>query len=58
MDLIADLPALIGFSGLGALVNFASQSNRERFLWGPLALVLAILCLKVARNDSKQRILV
>jgi hypothetical protein len=33
---------------IGALMNFASRSRWERFVWGPLALVLAVLCLIVA----------
>lgn len=35
---------------LGALANFLSQSAWERFLLGPVSLVLAGLCLVVARN--------
>ena len=34
----------------GALMNFASSSPWERFLWGPLALVLAGLCFVLARS--------
>lgn len=34
----------------GALMNFASSSPWERFGWGPLALVLAGLCLVVATS--------
>jgi hypothetical protein len=37
---------------LGALMNFASPSNWERFLWGPVALVLALLCFIVARGAT------
>lgn len=33
---------------IGALLNLASRSRWERFLWGPLALVLAAVCLIVA----------
>jgi hypothetical protein len=33
---------------VGALMNFASSSPYERFGWGPLALVLALLTLVVA----------
>lgn len=33
---------------IGAIVNFASTSRWERFGWGPIALVLAGLCLVVA----------
>lgn len=35
---------------VGALLNFASPSNWERFLGGPVALVLGMLCFFVARN--------
>jgi hypothetical protein len=35
---------------LGALANFLSQSVWERFLLGPVTLVLAGLCLVVARS--------
>jgi hypothetical protein len=31
-------------------MNFASSSPWERFLWGPLALLLAALCFVVARS--------
>ena len=37
---------------LGAVVNFASSSPWERFGWGPLALVLAILCVVLARSRA------
>lgn len=37
---------------LSALGNFASSSNWERFLLGPLALVQALLCLVVARGRA------
>lgn len=43
---------MIGLSMLGALLNFASPSNWERFLWGPVALILAMLCLLVARGGD------
>lgn len=35
---------------VGALMNFASPSAWERFLWGPFTLILAALCLLVARS--------
>lgn len=38
-----------GLVGLGAIVNFASSSRWERFGWGPLALVLAIGYVVLAR---------
>jgi hypothetical protein len=34
---------------IGAVPNFASQSRWENFIFGPLALVLAALCIVVAR---------
>ncbi|MGH3148513.1 MAG: hypothetical protein ACRDTR_22255, partial [Rubrobacter sp.] len=37
---------------LGALLNFASQSRWENYLWGPVALTLAILCAVVARSPT------
>lgn len=46
---------LVGVTVLGALVNLASPSSWERFLWGPVALVLAVLCLIVARGGSAVR---
>jgi len=40
--------ALVGGMTLSALGNFASSSPWERFLLGPIALLLALLCLVVA----------
>jgi hypothetical protein len=37
---------------LGALPNFASQSRWENFILGPLALVLAVLCIVVGRRAA------
>lgn len=37
---------------VGALMNIVSSSRWERYLWGPLALVLALLTLVVALNPS------
>jgi hypothetical protein len=37
---------------IGALPNFASQRRWENFIFGPLALVLAILCVVVARRAA------
>jgi hypothetical protein len=45
---------LVVLSALGAIVNFASSSRWERFGWGPLALVLALLSLVVAASGSGQ----
>jgi hypothetical protein len=41
---------LVGVSVLGAILNFASSSRWERFVWGPVALGLAVLCFLVARG--------
>ena len=35
---------------VGAVMNAASSSSWERFLWAPLALVLAVLCFVLARS--------
>jgi hypothetical protein len=43
---------LVGVLPLGAIMNFASTSSWERFLWGPVALILAGLCFVVARGGS------
>jgi hypothetical protein len=43
---------LIGVLALGAGLNFASPSDWERYLWGPAALILAGLCLLVARSGA------
>ena len=50
---------LFGVLLLGALMNFASPSGWERFIWGPFTLTLAVLCLLVARsggNTLQQRV--
>ena len=37
---------------IGSVPNLASQSRWETFIFGPLALVLAVLCIVVAlRSD-------
>ena len=38
---------------LGAVANFASQSRWENFIFGPFALVLAVLCVVVARGADE-----
>lgn len=38
---------------LGALLNFASASPWENFLWAPYSLTLAILCTVVARRSAR-----
>ena len=45
----------VALSALSALANFASSSNWERFLNGPIALLLALLCLIVARSATPLR---
>jgi hypothetical protein len=40
---------LVGYMSLGTLMNLASRSNWERFLQAPIALIVAVLCLLVAR---------
>ena len=37
---------------IGAVPNFVSQSRWENFIFGPLALVLAALCIAVARSAA------
>jgi hypothetical protein len=44
--------ALVGLLPLGALMNLASSSRWERFLWGPMALIMALLCFLVARSPT------
>jgi hypothetical protein len=46
---------LVGVLPLGALMNLASPSSWERFLWGPVALILAVLCLALARGTTPPR---
>ncbi len=46
--------ALVGLQLLAALTNFASSSSWERYLWGPVALVMAVLCLVVARSAAPE----
>ena len=44
---------LVALLPLGAVMNFASPSPWERFIWGPVALVLAVLTLVVARSGYR-----
>lgn len=49
---------LVGVLLLGALMNFASSSGWERFIWGPFGVALTVLCLLVTRgggNTLEQR---
>lgn len=41
--------------GVGALLNFASSSNWERFGWGPFSLVMFALCVVLARSGHHAR---
>jgi hypothetical protein len=43
--------ALAGVMALSALANGASDSPWENYLLAPLALLLAVLCVQVARTD-------
>jgi hypothetical protein len=43
---------LVGVLAIGALLNFASPSSWERFMWGPIALILAGLCLLLALSAA------
>jgi len=43
---------LVGLLVAGAVMNLASPSAWERFLWGPVSLVLAVLTLAVARAGT------
>lgn len=42
---------LVGLLFVGAVMNFASSSEWERFGWAPVALILGVLCLIVARSE-------
>ena len=46
---------LVGLLFVGALLNIASSSGWERFGWGPVALILGVLCLLVARSEPASR---
>jgi hypothetical protein len=46
---------LAAVSVLAAVMNFASQSRWENLIFGPLALLLAVLCTVVARRGSGDR---
>ena len=42
---------LVGLLFVGAVMNTASSSGWERFGWAPVALILGVLCLIVARSE-------
>jgi hypothetical protein len=46
---------LVGLLFVGALMNIASSSGWERFGWGPVAQILGVLCLLVARSEPASR---
>jgi hypothetical protein len=41
---------LVALTLVGALMNFASPSPWERFMWAPVTLALAGLCFLIARE--------
>jgi hypothetical protein len=43
---------LAAVMAIGAIPNFISQSRWENFIFGPLALALAVLCVVVARSSG------
>src|SRR5918992_3065210 len=43
---------LVGILPLGAVMNLVSPSKWERYIWGPVALILAALCFVVARGPT------
>lgn len=43
---------LVAILPLGAVMNFASPSPWEKFIWGPTAVILTVLCLIVARSED------
>jgi hypothetical protein len=42
---------LVVILAIGALMNFASQSPWERFLWGPVGVILTVLTLAIAHSE-------
>jgi hypothetical protein len=42
---------LVSLLFVGAVMNVASSSGWERFGWGPVSLILGVLCLFVARSE-------
>lgn len=44
--------ALVGVMFLGSAVNWASRSPWERYTWGPINLLIALLCLIVAMSAA------
>jgi hypothetical protein len=48
--------SLVGLTLIGALMNLASPSPWERYMWAPAALLLAGLCFQVARTNPAPRV--
>ena len=46
---------LVAVSVIAALTNFASHSQYEQLIFGPLAVILAVLCTLVARSATGRR---
>jgi hypothetical protein len=46
---------LVAVNILAALANFASHSRSENLIFGPLALILAVLCAMLARGGASRR---
>jgi hypothetical protein len=44
---------LVGVLSLSGIANTISSSKWERFLWGPAALILAVLCLVLAFSSPQ-----
>ncbi len=47
--------ALVGVMFLSSALNWASRSAWERYTWGPVNLLIAILCFIVARSAATPR---
>ena len=43
----------VGITAISAVANFASRSRWENVIWGPMALILAVLCVTVARSTAR-----
>ncbi len=43
---------LVGIMSFSTLLNLASRSLVERYTWGPIALILTVLCAVVARSGE------
>ncbi len=43
---------LAGLMLIGSAMNWISRSSIERYTWGPITLVMAVLCVVVARSSA------